>query len=155
MIRTLTLSAALAGGLALATAGGAHAAPLQAQALGGVRIGVGVGVGFPIGGPRYVSRPTGYWTTQMVPTQVAVQVPVQVPVQVAVQVPDHVIGADALGRPIWSYRTELRTEFRTELRTEWRTQLVPQQVWVNTGHVSYPTSSPWGRVGVGVGFRIR
>lgn len=167
MIRTLILPAALVAGLGLASAHRAEASPLSAShavtapyALGGLRIGIGVGI--PIGGGHRHTVPTGYWTTQTVPTTVAVQVPyqvtVQVPVQVAVQVPDRVVGTDVYGQPIWSYRTEYRTELRNEVRTQYRleyqTQYVTQQVWVPTGYASYP-SQPWGRVGVGVGFRIR
>jgi hypothetical protein len=97
--------------------------------------------------------PTGYWSVQHVPVTVPVTVQVNVPYQVAVQVPDHVIGTDVHGHPIWSYRTELRTEYRLETRTEYRTEYVAQRVWVDTGYAVHRHPSGWGSVGVG--FRIR
>src|SRR5262245_49257165 len=130
-LRTLILPAALLGGLALATATPAQAAPaghvgsrIAHNPLGKVRVGGGVGITFPIGGGHH--HHGGYWTTQTVP----VTVQVQVPYQVAVQVPDRVIGTDMHGRPIWSYRTELQTQYRIE----YQTQYVTQQVWVPVVH---------------------
>jgi hypothetical protein len=137
--RTLVLPLVLVGGLSVWAGSPAQASPIGSVGsriahapLGGVRIGGGVGVGFPIGGHRH----GGYWTTQTVP--VAVQV--QVPYQVAVQVPDHVIGTDVNGNPIWAYRTELRTQYRLEVQT----QYVAQRVWVPVVH----RPRPYGWIGV-------
>lgn len=136
-LRNLILPVAAVAGLAFATAPKAHAAPITHLAPGGLH--VGVGVGFPIGRSY---GPSGYWTTQSVPMNVQVQVPYTT----TVQVPDHVIGTDAYGQPIWSYRLETRTEYRTE----WRTQWVTQQVWVPT--YSY---APRANGFLGLGFRFR
>lgn len=154
IFRLLALPVALVAGLSLVSAERAEAAPsapLSTLFPGGVRI--GIGVGFPIGGGRRHAVPTGYWSMQTVPMTVPVTVHVNVPYQVAVQVPDHVIGTDVHGQPIWSYRTELRTEYRLETRTEYRTEYVTQQVWVNTGYAVHRHHRGWGQIGVG--FRIR
>lgn len=136
-IRTLILPLAAVAGLAFATAEKAQAAPITHVAMGGFHFGGGVGVRFPIGRSH---GPSGYWTTQTVPMNVQVQVPYTT----TVQVPDHVIGTDVYGHPIWMYRTETRTEYRLE----WRTQYVTQQVWVPT---YAPRTSGW----VGLGLRFR
>lgn len=153
LLRLLALPAALVAALALAPA--AEASPLVPTGMhaGGVRVGVGVGVGFPIGGSSTYTVPTGYWTTQQVPVTTPVHVQVQVPYQVTVQVPDRVVGHDAFGRPIWSYRHEVQTHYRTETRVEYQTTYVAQRVWVPTGHVVHHRPRAYGTVGVG--FRIR
>ena len=134
-MRNLILPVALVAGLGLATAEAAQASTVTSARLGGIHI--GVGVGFPIGRSR---GPSGYWTTQNVPMTVQVQVPYTV----TVQVPDHVIGTDMYGHPVWSYRMEYRTEYRLEYRTQW----VAQQVWVQTYS---PRPTGW----LGLGFRFR
>ena len=156
--RLFALPVALVAGLGLAAPESAHAAPQVPSPFahgghghGGVR--VGFGVGFPIGGGYRHTVPTGYWSVQTVPVTVPVTVQVNVPYQTAVQVPDHQIGTDVNGNPIWSYRTELRTEYRVETRTEYHTEYVTQRVWVDTGYAVHHHPSGWGQVGVG--FRIR
>ena len=139
-IRRLVLPAALVAGLGFACASEAQASPVVPSArvtsanLGGVHVRGGVGVGFPIGHPHSTYHP-GYWTTQTVQ--------VMVPIQVQVQVPDHIDGYDVYGRPIWHYRTEIRTQYQP--------QWVTQQVWVpGHTHSHYHGS---GFVGVGARFR--
>ena len=152
MLRTLILPLALVSGLSLAAASTAQASPTTTAGsriawapLGGVRVGVGVGIGIPLGGGhRHSYGPSGYWTTQMVP----MTVPVTVPYQLTVQVPDHVIGTDVNGQPIWTYRTEVQTQYRTE----YQTQYVPQQVWVQSAPVYY-RSRPTVHLGLGFLFR--
>jgi hypothetical protein len=138
ILRTLLLPLAMAAGFAFAAPGAAHASPLggslAGKALGGVRVGVGVGVNIPIGGyyreGRYFhsSYPGGYWIQTGSQT---------------VMVPDHVIGYDVYGQPIWSYNQVIQPTY----------QWVPAAPVVRRVH--YYRARPTISLGLGFGWRIR